>query len=1340
MRTPILKTVALALLAGSGLVGVSTQAGTATFTFDTDPRTDPQFIISSSVNDGISGLDFYEGANGNPGGYIAITRSANSQISQVLFPDFDSGLIVKAFTFECDLRLGNPTGNNGLAADGFSISYARGGDPAVANLTNNPATTDMGQYAGGAAENGTQTGIAISFDTWAGNNLPDIGRDWPGTANGDPGGIHVRVDNVTVRSYRMPTLNGPCADVTSLQTGPYDAAADAAGQGGAYTNLCWQRLRVQLAENGELTVTYKGTNLLNNFQTGYAPSAGRLLMAGRTGGANENNLLDNVTITTIPADKFLIGNVVGNAYGFQFAISDSGPSVLNPSTLVVRYDGNTVTPTSVNKIGAITTVDYTDLTTRLAAGSSHTLEVTAQDTPAGATVTRTQSYTTPAYALVPVAWKVAGTPTTPGMKAVTHFIDETAVTGFTGRYPGNENTIPNAEQQLAKGYIDPSTGQPYPNTASPENNDITLVNWDEFGADIDANNPDNFNTVEPVGGPVPNDLIPGVDVAGNNNNGVAEVVAYVQLTKGVNRMGVNSDDGFKVTAAPGQPSVTGVVLGQFNDGRGASDSIFEFVVDEDGYYALRLLWWEGEGGANCEWFSVNRATGEKILINGAPAASLKAFRTGAGRAVLKSLLPADGYTGANPNVTVKAELIDGTTTVVDGSVSLVIDGSPVTATVVNGATTTVTWTPSPPFAYQSSHTGSLIWTESTTPTPTIWTNNFSFAVRPIALADLAATSFWIEAEDFDGTGQDSSARATANAMPYAGGAYTLLGATHDVDYHANDTGPFTAGVADGYNYRTGIPAQQAGPSRFVPMDANATTATLDVQRPGNPIFEATENYKIGWTGGGEWYNFTRTIPNGIYKAVAALSHGDPAGTPNRLQGSLARVSSGVGTSNQTTVVLGSFDAPSSGGWGANNLVEMKTSIGEAAVFKITGGGATTFRFNTQNGDFDWFVLVPTTSPAKLRTGPPLGTAPFSIPHTLTWVLDDFSTTINVASAALKIDGATVTAPAFTVTKNGDVTTATYVADIGNVHTYEFSINDSAGATIATSGTFIGNYMTPSPAPASMFLIEGEDFNFGGGQTTNIASVMPYLGNAYNGLSAVMGVDYNHADDGAGTGNIYRLGETNNVPFSAQNDDNGLVRARDAAGAATWTLTTNYRLGWAGGNNWMNYTRQIPAGTYQVWASMSHGDPVTSAAQIQGNLSRVTSDPTQPSQTIEPVGYFRGPLTGGWGANQLFPLRSSASEATGNAAVVTLGGATPSTLRFEYANGDFDYFILVSTTPPLRLNPPAISGGQVTISWTGTGTLQQTDSLSPPNWGAAPSQVNPQTVSASGVSRYYRLQQ
>jgi hypothetical protein len=64
-----------------------------------------------------------------------------------------------------------------------------------------------------------------------------------------------------------------------------------------------------------------------------------------------------------------------------------------------------------------------------------------------------------------------------------------------------------------------------------------------------------------------------------------------------------------------------------------------------------------------------------------------------------------------------------------------------------------------------------------------------------------------------------------------------------------------------------------------------------------------------------------------------------------------------------------------------------------------------------------------------------------------------------------------------------------------------------------------------------------------------------------------------------------------------------------------------------------------------------------------------------------------------------------------------------------------------------LLPPTLTGvkgpgaGQLTLSWTGEGTLVTTTSLTPPvSWADAPSQANPQTVNTTDAQRYYRVKQ
>jgi hypothetical protein len=255
-------------------------AGTAVYEFSTDPTTDPDLLIVGN------NPEPWQPSGGNPGGFLALTYPEGSQYTGMLFPDIDPGRIVTAFKFECDLRVGNPRAQV-RPADGFSISFARSNDPLLTDLAN------TGNFAGGVPEAGSTTGIAISFDTWQGNALPD---------GPDIEGIIVRVDNRTILRHSMPTRNGACEDVTSLQTGPrnveyWDAGGDPR-EPGSWESLCWQPFSVELKEDGKLTVIYKGNVLLDDYQTDYFPSPGRLILAGRTGGADQNNHLDNIRLTT----------------------------------------------------------------------------------------------------------------------------------------------------------------------------------------------------------------------------------------------------------------------------------------------------------------------------------------------------------------------------------------------------------------------------------------------------------------------------------------------------------------------------------------------------------------------------------------------------------------------------------------------------------------------------------------------------------------------------------------------------------------------------------------------------------------------------------------------------------------------------------------------------------------------------------------------------------------------------------------------------------------------------------------------------------------------------------
>lgn len=263
-------------------------AGTATYDFSTDPT------LGGVLQVGGNGANTapWVAAGGNPGGFLALTYPQNSSFTSIVFPDIDGGKIVSSFVFETDLRIGNSTGDR--AADGFSISFARDTDPIFASLPD--SASNMGNWAGGIAEGGSTTGIAVDFDTWSGNTLPD---------GGDTEGIIVRVDNKTVLKYDMPTRHGAVTDATSLQTGPRDP--DYWANGGdplasdSWKTLSWAHLKVEVDVNAKVTVTYKNKVVLDHFQTTYFPGPGRLVLAGRTGGANENTHFDNISLTTTAA-------------------------------------------------------------------------------------------------------------------------------------------------------------------------------------------------------------------------------------------------------------------------------------------------------------------------------------------------------------------------------------------------------------------------------------------------------------------------------------------------------------------------------------------------------------------------------------------------------------------------------------------------------------------------------------------------------------------------------------------------------------------------------------------------------------------------------------------------------------------------------------------------------------------------------------------------------------------------------------------------------------------------------------------------------------------------------
>jgi hypothetical protein len=141
--------------------------------------------------------------------------------------------------------------------------------------------------------------------------------------------------------------------------------------------------------------------------------------------------------------------------------------------------------------------------------------------------------------------------------------------------------------------------------------------------------------------------------------------------------------------------------------------------------------------------------------------------------------------------------------------------------------------------------------------------------------------------------------------------------------------------------------------------------------------------------------------------------------------------------------------------------------------------------------------------------------------------------------------------------------------------------------------------------------------------------------------------------------------------------------------------------------------------------------------MAASLQRVTSDATQPNQTVADLGTFSAPATGGWGVNAMVPLK----DAGGNLVSLNLSGAT--TLRMVPTNGDFDFILFTpaGATGP-RFNGPTLAGTTVTLTWTGTGVLQQATVLTggTGDWTDVPGATGNsyQATAATAGNKFFRL--
>lgn len=280
MRATSKSAVWLKIIATSLLIATAARASTNVFNFNgpKDPTTGGAFIVYRSGDPDVSDAGIWVSKGGSPNdpanastnGYLALTYT-NGHRAAVIFKNFDSDMVVKAFTLSMDVRIG---GGSDQPADGFSISFARTTDPVI-DGGDGFAASPSGEE--NLPEEGTTTGLSVCFDAW-------------NSGEGDVVGVTIRVNNTIVTNIPMPVLNGACTDPKSIQTG---------SNKNGVAGLCWQPVSIELTTDPLLNVSYKGAALIKNLPLpSFGAGTGRFVLAGRTGGNYQEQDVDNIRIVT----------------------------------------------------------------------------------------------------------------------------------------------------------------------------------------------------------------------------------------------------------------------------------------------------------------------------------------------------------------------------------------------------------------------------------------------------------------------------------------------------------------------------------------------------------------------------------------------------------------------------------------------------------------------------------------------------------------------------------------------------------------------------------------------------------------------------------------------------------------------------------------------------------------------------------------------------------------------------------------------------------------------------------------------------------------------------------
>jgi hypothetical protein len=629
-------------------------------------------------------------------------------------------------------------------------------------------------------------------------------------------------------------------------------------------------------------------------------------------------------------------------------------------------------------------------------------------------------------------------------------------------------------------------------------------------------------------------------------------------------------------------------------------------------------------------------------------------------------------------------------------IKVAVNGTDVSGSLVIGPTSTsrtVSYTglPVDPTLVNNSHLNNVDINIQVTDLAGIVTSN------TVSYDAFSPGHFIWEAEDYDFGGGffiDNPRYAFENTIGTTEDTYWQRAGIPPIDY-------FDGNANGGHFYRD--PTDLMATERSLSGGANGGISQGELMR--KKVLDAYalnsdfREVNVGNFDTGNWINFTRTYPAGLFNVYARAAFGGGAGVAQ-----LSIVTNGVGTPVQLTNNLGSFSLPNTDGWQSYRWVPLRDSQGNLA--RVSLGGLSTLQSYAGTGgggNHNFYMLVTANTNVPVISGVyPNGSFQPSATFSFT-ASSPVGVTINANSIKVTLSGLSVLGKSFTTnltSANGLVVTGAatnrsvvYTGLQTNVnYTAVISVTDANGGPAVTTVNF--------DTLSLNFTWEAEDYNFGNGQIIPEPQT-----NGYAGQPGTAEVDYHDGSATQGT-HAYRTVDTSGTEI---NGDTLLRPAYNGTGFS------DYDVGWYDNGDWNNYTRTFPAGSYNVCLRAANGG--TGAGSL--TLGRVTSDPTTSPQTTTNLGTFSIPPTGGWQAYTWVPLRDSGGN------LVQFPGGSLQTLRATSGGGlNANFYALI----PADTNLPTINN----IYPNGASLFQATNKLSFVAASAAGITTNNITVTLNGT--------